>query len=191
MHRSRAPYRCGLFKIVYNCYEAGFGSTQVFLGRFICWKISSFEKLHCFDMHEYKSGIHSYNSGYDFVFGSVKGLHSTWLVPLLGKRLFGNQALVWCLAGIDCEMPEFDFDDLVVGSGPRPSSPIVALCVSLHLGIETALMYLDSLRLTSYARKPHVGSGISFVKITKESVFLLHYMNCFRETASALFQRNH
>ncbi|KAI5683410.1 hypothetical protein M9H77_04638 [Catharanthus roseus] len=51
MHRSRAPYRCGLFKTVYNCCKTGFGRIQ------------------------------SYGSGYDLVFGSVRGLHCTWLVP--------------------------------------------------------------------------------------------------------------
>ncbi|KAI5653746.1 hypothetical protein M9H77_30933 [Catharanthus roseus] len=30
----------------------------------------------------------------------------------MGVRLFGNQALVWCLAGVDYEMPELDSDDL-------------------------------------------------------------------------------
>ncbi|KAI5648764.1 hypothetical protein M9H77_34769 [Catharanthus roseus] len=77
--------------------------------------------------------------------------------PLLGERLFGKQALVWCLPGIDYEMPKFDSDDLVVGSGPCPSNPTVALFFSLHSGIEATLMCLDSLRLPSCARNPHVG----------------------------------
>ncbi|KAI5668215.1 hypothetical protein M9H77_18068 [Catharanthus roseus] len=51
MYRSRAPYRCGLFKMIYSYCEAGFGYTQ------------------------------GYKSGYDHVFRSVKGLHCTWLVP--------------------------------------------------------------------------------------------------------------
>ncbi|KAI5669252.1 hypothetical protein M9H77_19105 [Catharanthus roseus] len=65
----------------------------------------------------------------------------------MGERLLWNGALVWCLAGIDYEMPELDSDDLVLGSGPCPCSPTVALHVSLNLGIEDVLMYLDSLRL--------------------------------------------
>ncbi|KAI5682085.1 hypothetical protein M9H77_03313 [Catharanthus roseus] len=28
MHRSRVPYRCGIFKTVYNCCEAGFGRRK-------------------------------------------------------------------------------------------------------------------------------------------------------------------
>ncbi|KAI5673209.1 hypothetical protein M9H77_13573 [Catharanthus roseus] len=51
MHRSRAPYKCGLFKTIYNRCETGFGRTQ------------------------------GYSSGYDLVFGSVRELHCTWLVP--------------------------------------------------------------------------------------------------------------
>ncbi|KAI5674060.1 hypothetical protein M9H77_14424 [Catharanthus roseus] len=53
MYKGRAPYRCGLFKMVYNCCETGFGRTK------------------------------DYSSGYDLVFGSVRGLHCTWLVPCM------------------------------------------------------------------------------------------------------------
>ncbi|KAI5662410.1 hypothetical protein M9H77_21733 [Catharanthus roseus] len=84
----------------------------------------------------------------------------------------GRPALVWCLAGFDYEMPELDFDDLVLGFGHYPWSPIVALHVSLNSGVDTALMCLDSLRLPSCTRNPHTGSGNSNVKIIKESVFL-------------------
>ncbi|KAI5673090.1 hypothetical protein M9H77_13454 [Catharanthus roseus] len=194
MHRSCALYKCGLFKTVYNCYETGFGCIQVFLGRFLYVEkyvlvLKSYTVLTCMSINPAYMCV--YSSSYDLVFGSVRGLHCTWLVPLLGEQLFGNRALLWCLAGIDYEMPKFDSDDLVVGSGPCPSSPTVALCVSLHSGVEPALMCLDSLKLSSCARSPHVGSSTSFVKITKESVFLVPCMNCFRETASALFQRNH
>ncbi|KAI5668806.1 hypothetical protein M9H77_18659 [Catharanthus roseus] len=101
--------------------------------------------------------------------------------PRADLRLFGNRALVWCLAGIDYKMPKFDSDDLVVESEPCPSSPTAALCLSLHSGVEAALICLDSLRLPSCVRNPHVDSSISFVKMTKESVFLLHSMNCFHE----------
>ncbi|KAI5666770.1 hypothetical protein M9H77_16623 [Catharanthus roseus] len=179
-----------------------------------------------------------YSSGYGFVFGSVRGLHCTWLVPRtrassdgvddsdsgewihlkrgvipwrawpnrstwtpqhalqwddrlvesqegletkIGPRpdlrLFGNRALVWCLTGIDYEMSKFDFDDLIMGSGPCPWSPTVALCVCLHSGVEVVLMCLDLLRLSSCARNTHIGSSISFVNITKESIFLY----CFKE----------
>ncbi|KAI5650487.1 hypothetical protein M9H77_36492 [Catharanthus roseus] len=81
------------------------------------------------------------------------------------------------------EMLKFDSDDLVVGSRPCPSSPTVALCISLHSGVEAALMCLDSLRLPICTQNPHVSSSISFVKITKESVLLVPCMNCFREIA--------
>ncbi|KAI5669237.1 hypothetical protein M9H77_19090 [Catharanthus roseus] len=49
----------------------------------------------------------------------------------MGERLLWNGALVWCLAGIDYEMPELDSDDLVLGSGPCPWSPTVALHINL------------------------------------------------------------
>ncbi|KAI5668216.1 hypothetical protein M9H77_18069 [Catharanthus roseus] len=61
----------------------------------------------------------------------------------------GRLALVWCLAGIDYEMSELDSDDLVLGSKLCLWSSIVALHISLHSGIEVALMCLDSLRLPS------------------------------------------
>ncbi|KAI5659113.1 hypothetical protein M9H77_27906 [Catharanthus roseus] len=62
----------------------------------------------------------------------------------MGERLFGNRALVWCFAGIDYEMPELGSDDLVLGSGLDPWSP------------KAALICLDSLRLPSCTRNPHV-----------------------------------
>ncbi|KAI5667539.1 hypothetical protein M9H77_17392 [Catharanthus roseus] len=96
-----------------------------------------------------------------------------------------------CLACIDYETPELDSEDLVLGFRLCPWSPTAALHVSLNSGVEVALMCLDLLRLPSYARNPHVGLSISIVKITKENVFLEYCMNCFRETASSLFQRNH
>ncbi|KAI5657415.1 hypothetical protein M9H77_26208 [Catharanthus roseus] len=60
---------------------------------------------------------------------------------------YENQVLVWCLAGIDCEMPKLSSDDLVI--------PTVALHALLNSGIEAALMYLDSLRLPNCDRNPH------------------------------------
>ncbi|KAI5666958.1 hypothetical protein M9H77_16811 [Catharanthus roseus] len=83
-----------------------------------------------------------------------------------------NQALVWCLAGIDYEIPELGSDGLVWGSGLCLWNPTVALHVLLNLGVEAALMCLDSLRLPSCTRNPHVGSSINFVKIVKEIFFL-------------------
>ncbi|KAI5671791.1 hypothetical protein M9H77_12155 [Catharanthus roseus] len=98
---------------------------------------------------------------------SQEGLE-TKVGPMADLWLFGNRALVWCLDGIEYDMPEFDSDDLVVGSEPCASSLTVALSVSLHSGVEVVLMCLDSLRLPNCARNPHVGSSISFVKMTKE-----------------------
>ncbi|KAI5673451.1 hypothetical protein M9H77_13815 [Catharanthus roseus] len=69
--------------------------------------------------------------------------------------------LVRCLAGFDYEMPKLDSDDLVSRSGLCPWSPIVALHVSLNSGIEAALMCLDSLRLPSCVRNPHIGLSIN------------------------------
>ncbi|KAI5669061.1 hypothetical protein M9H77_18914 [Catharanthus roseus] len=88
----------------------------------------------------------------------------------MGELLLWNRTLVWCLAGIDYEMPELGSGDLILGSGPCPWSLIVALHVSLNSGIEAALMCLDSLRLPKCARNPHIGSSISFVKIIKENM---------------------
>ncbi|KAI5682248.1 hypothetical protein M9H77_03476 [Catharanthus roseus] len=82
----------------------------------------------------------------------------------MGVRLFCNRALVWCLAGIDYEMLELCFDDLVKGFGLCPWSPTIALHVLLNLGVEAALMCHDSLRLSSCARNPHTwsfGSSLS------------------------------
>ncbi|KAI5652389.1 hypothetical protein M9H77_29576 [Catharanthus roseus] len=73
----------------------------------------------------------------------------------LKLRAVVNRALIWCLAGIDYEMPKLGSDDLVLGSGPCPWSPAVALHVSLNLGIEAVLMCFASLRLPNCARNPH------------------------------------
>ncbi|KAI5657059.1 hypothetical protein M9H77_25852 [Catharanthus roseus] len=81
----------------------------------------------------------------------------------MGVWLFGNRALVWCLVGFDYEKPELDFDDLVSCFELCPWSPTVALHVYLNSGVEAALMCLDSLKLPSYARNPHVGSSISII----------------------------
>ncbi|KAI5677396.1 hypothetical protein M9H77_08346 [Catharanthus roseus] len=90
----------------------------------------------------------------------------------MGMRLFVNRALVWCLAGVDYEMPELGSGDMVIGSRLCLWSPTIALHVCLSLGVEAALICLDSLRLPSCARNPPVGSRISFVKIIRENVFL-------------------
>ncbi|KAI5648809.1 hypothetical protein M9H77_34814 [Catharanthus roseus] len=81
-------------------------------------------------------------------------------------RLLWNRALVWCLAGIDYEMLELGSDDLVLGFGLCPWSPDT-LHVLLKLGLEAALMCLDSLRLPNCARNPRVGSSISGIKYRK------------------------
>ncbi|KAI5652523.1 hypothetical protein M9H77_29710 [Catharanthus roseus] len=77
-------------------------------------------------------------------------------LPSRESRGARHRALVWYLAGIDYEMSELGSDDFVVGSRLYPWSPIVTLHVILNSGVETALMCLDSLRLSSYARNPHV-----------------------------------
>ncbi|KAI5669548.1 hypothetical protein M9H77_19401 [Catharanthus roseus] len=74
----------------------------------------------------------------------------------MGVRLFCNRALVWYLASIDYEMPELSSDDLVMGFGLCPWSPTVTLHVILNLGVEAAVMCLDSLKLLSCARNPLV-----------------------------------
>ncbi|KAI5663579.1 hypothetical protein M9H77_22902 [Catharanthus roseus] len=77
-------------------------------------------------------------------------------------------------------------------------SYMVCLTIALHvlpnLGVEVALMCLDSLRLLSCAGTPHVGSSVSGVKATKEKCFLktlhelffvkLHH-HWFKETTNA------
>ncbi|KAI5658180.1 hypothetical protein M9H77_26973 [Catharanthus roseus] len=62
---------------------------------------------------------------------------------------------------IDYEMPELGFDDLVLGIRTLSVEPHIALHVLLNLGVEAALMCLDSLRLPSCARNPHISSGRS------------------------------
>ncbi|KAI5682390.1 hypothetical protein M9H77_03618 [Catharanthus roseus] len=83
----------------------------------------------------------------------IEHLYGVWLVLTTRCRNLVSLASFW-------------------GSGLCPWSPTVALHVLLNLGVEAALMCLDSLRLRSCARNPHVGSSISFVKIIKENVFL-------------------
>ncbi|KAI5668781.1 hypothetical protein M9H77_18634 [Catharanthus roseus] len=109
------------------------------------------------------------NSADDLVFGSIRGLHCTWLVSHTSTS---SNGLIWYFVGTDYKMPELCSDDLVRGSGLCPWSPTFVLHVLLNLGVEAALMCLDSLRLSSCARNPHVGSSISFVEIIKENVFL-------------------
>ncbi|KAI5663827.1 hypothetical protein M9H77_23150 [Catharanthus roseus] len=67
----------------------------------------------------------------------------------MGVRLFCNRALVWCFAGIDYKMLELGFDGIVLGIRTLPMEP------------HSALMCLDSLRLPSCARNPHISSGRS------------------------------
>ncbi|KAI5672802.1 hypothetical protein M9H77_13166 [Catharanthus roseus] len=110
-----------------------------------------------------------YNSGYDLVFGSIRGLHCMWLLPCTRAS---SDVLVWCLADIDYQMPELGSDDLVMGSGLCPWSPTVALHVILNSGVEAELMCLDSLRLPNCSRTTHIGSSISVLKVTKGNVFL-------------------
>ncbi|KAI5672711.1 hypothetical protein M9H77_13075 [Catharanthus roseus] len=43
---------------------------------------------------------------------------SPGLASDMGERLLWNRALIWCLAGIDYEMPELGSDDCVLGSRP-------------------------------------------------------------------------
>ncbi|KAI5672831.1 hypothetical protein M9H77_13195 [Catharanthus roseus] len=45
-----------------------------------------------------------------------------------------NRALVWCLAGIDYEMPELGFDGLVLGIRTLSMEPTVTLHVLINLG---------------------------------------------------------
>ncbi|KAI5662616.1 hypothetical protein M9H77_21939 [Catharanthus roseus] len=156
MHRSRAPYRCGLFKTIYNCCETSFGRTQDCCTWLVFRTRASSDGIDNSDSGEW---IHLKRR---VVSWRVWPNRSTWtphhalwwdgrlvesqegLEAKVGpkidlvERLFGNRALVWCLAGIDYDMPKFDSDDLFVGSRPCPSSPTVAPCVSLHSDVEAA-----------------------------------------------------
>ncbi|KAI5653298.1 hypothetical protein M9H77_30485 [Catharanthus roseus] len=78
----------------------------------------------------------------------------------MGVRLFCNRAFVWCLAGINCEMPELRSDGLVLG-------------IRTLSGVEAALMCLDSLRLPSCARNPH--------ELFRETT----HCHCFKEITTA------
>ncbi|KAI5667526.1 hypothetical protein M9H77_17379 [Catharanthus roseus] len=119
-------------------------------------------------------------SGSAAVWRAMRGLKpKVGLRADLEERLLWNRALVWCLVGIDYEMLELGSDDLDMGSKLCPWSPTVALHVLLNLGIETALMCLDSLRLPNCARNPHVGSSISVDKVTKEKCFLITFHKLF------------
>ncbi|KAI5649502.1 hypothetical protein M9H77_35507 [Catharanthus roseus] len=96
----------------------------------------------------------------------------------MGVRLFGNRALIWCLAGFDYEMLELDSNDLVLGSGLCLWIPTVALHICLNLGVETALMCLDSLRLLSCAQNLHVAFTLMF------------YISCFLLRLTREIQRH-
>ncbi|KAI5677673.1 hypothetical protein M9H77_08623 [Catharanthus roseus] len=71
-------------------------------------------------------------------------------------RWIWNRALVRCLAGIDYEMPELISNDLVMRFELCPWSPTVALHVHLNLVVEATLTCLDSFRLSSRVRTPHL-----------------------------------
>ncbi|KAI5664834.1 hypothetical protein M9H77_24157 [Catharanthus roseus] len=90
----------------------------------------------------------------------------------MGVRLFVIERSygVWLVLTTRCQnlVPMDSF----WGSRLCPWNPSVAFHVLLNLGVEAALMCLDSLRLPSCARNPDVGSSISFVKTLKENVFL-------------------
>ncbi|KAI5667244.1 hypothetical protein M9H77_17097 [Catharanthus roseus] len=58
------------------------------------------------------------------------GLRAPGLTSDMGERLLSNRALVWCLAGIDDEMPKLGTDDLVLGSKPCLWSSTVALHIN-------------------------------------------------------------
>ncbi|KAI5673488.1 hypothetical protein M9H77_13852 [Catharanthus roseus] len=128
---------------------------------------------------------------------TIEGLAQSVYVDTASRSAcggYGNRALVWCLADINYEMPEFGSDDLVMLWDPDfVRSPTVALHVLLSSGVESTVICLDSFRLPSCARTPHVGSSISVVKAAKEKCFLitlhelfvkLHH-HCFKEITKA------
>ncbi|KAI5675960.1 hypothetical protein M9H77_06910 [Catharanthus roseus] len=122
MHRSRATYRCVLFKTVYNFCETGFGRTQSPIRGPLpmAWTIQTREKGVAQSVYVDTA---SYSAvGFSFLVKSQEGLDtevgpradlvgtpgicSLMFQPVLGERLFGNQALVWCWAGTNYEMPD-------------------------------------------------------------------------------------
>ncbi|KAI5667913.1 hypothetical protein M9H77_17766 [Catharanthus roseus] len=82
--------------------------------------------------------------------------HSTveGLAQLVFTRTL-HHALGWVGHLVESQR-RFIFDDLVMGSRLCPWNLTVAVHVLLNLGIVAILMCLDSLRLLSYARTPHV-----------------------------------
>ncbi|KAI5683859.1 hypothetical protein M9H77_05087 [Catharanthus roseus] len=52
----------------------------------------------------------------------------------MGVRLFCNQALVWCLAGIDYEMPKLGCDGLVLGIQTLSVEPHCCIICSFKFG---------------------------------------------------------
>ncbi|KAI5649446.1 hypothetical protein M9H77_35451 [Catharanthus roseus] len=89
-------------------------------------------------------------------------------------RLVESQEGLETKVGLRADMMlELVSDDLVIGSELCPWSLTVALHVILNSRVEAALMCLDSLRLPSCIRTPHVGSSISVVKATKAKYFLI------------------
>ncbi|KAI5670570.1 hypothetical protein M9H77_10934 [Catharanthus roseus] len=97
-------------------------------------------------------------------------------------RLFGNRAIVWCLAGIDYKMSKLDFDDPISGFEPCPWSPTVALHVSLNSGVEAALMtYSLVSRDTQIRYSPAVDlvAGLGVSHVVSEHLGLLLGVNCW------------
>ncbi|KAI5656858.1 hypothetical protein M9H77_25651 [Catharanthus roseus] len=98
------------------------------------------------------------NSSYDLVFGSVRGLHCTWLVPR--TRASSN--------GLDVS-DSGEWIHLKRGLYRGVCGPIglcghrIMLCGGV-LPPKAALMCLDSLRLPSCARNPHINSGLSEIQ---------------------------
>ncbi|KAI5651004.1 hypothetical protein M9H77_37009 [Catharanthus roseus] len=87
----------------------------------------------------------------------------------MGVRLFviERSYVVWLV--FDYEMPELISDGLVLGIRTLSVEPHCCITCSFKIGHRAALMCLDSLRLPSCARNPHVGSSIGFVKICREA----------------------
>ncbi|KAI5682477.1 hypothetical protein M9H77_03705 [Catharanthus roseus] len=149
-----------------------------------------------------------YSSGYDHVFGCIRELHCTWLVPHTrassdGIDVSDSGEWIYLKRGVDrggCGPISLRGQHIMLCGGvgrlvesqegletkviPRADLVAVPRICSLFLpmiwrvrlfgnrlliwclaGVEAALMCLDSLRLPSFARNPHVGSCISVVKI--------------------------
>ncbi|KAI5661181.1 hypothetical protein M9H77_20504 [Catharanthus roseus] len=111
-----------------------------------CRKWQPYLRLQVKDLSTRSASRCGYSSGCDHVYGSVRGLHCTWLVP-------------------HTKASSDDVDSFRLGR-----VDLLEERRNTVKGVEAMLICLDSLKLPKCARTPHVGSSISGVKHSRFSI---------------------